>query len=213
MPRNFTVISTLGIWVASSIPTAAASMSWDICTTNEEGKKTCRSRVSKAARITIAVGSFLVLLLLALLVFCVIRGRRKALASEEEYNVEASQVDGPPTIIDTAYHPKSGPSGVYTGGRGSPEMSGPAYPATAQPHFGDPGRNFSAPISQVRFPEPGYPFTGYSSQTGPSAPKTAHLAGAFPRPLLTGERLKGRLKDRPASVSAHFDPPSSPSRV
>lgn len=208
MSNNFAVTSALGIWIFSSIPTVAAGLSWQVCTKNEEGKTTCRSRISKAARITIGIGCLLVLLLIVALVFCVICNRRRAKASEEEYNVEASQVDGPPTIVDTAYHPKSGPSVEYTGGRGSPEMSGPAHPVTAQTHYGDQGRTFSAPMSQANFPDQGYPFKGYSPHKGPSAPKTAYLTGGFPRPLLAGSRLKDRLKERPASVSAAFDHPS-----
>uniref|UniRef100_A0A8H8CGX9 Uncharacterized protein n=1 Tax=Psilocybe cubensis TaxID=181762 RepID=A0A8H8CGX9_PSICU len=140
---------------------------------------------------------------------------RRSEASEREYNVEASQVDGPPTIIATEYNPTSGPSRVYSGnkspysggadGRMSPQppMSGPMYPATAQ-HYSNYkphsiNQNHTAPHSQVTFPD-AYPFTGYSNSMGP--PKTAFVSGGFPRPLLAGDRLKDRIKERPASISS-----------
>lgn len=100
---------------------------------------------------------------------CIIQKRRAAAAaSEQEYNVEASQVDGPPTIIRTEYNPTSGPSGVYGSPRviGSPQsgfrsgqvtvhMTPPAYPVAAQ-------TNRTAPVTQSTFPDQTYPFTGYS---------------------------------------------------
>lgn len=101
-------------------------------------------------------------MLLFSLIFCVIRNRRAA--AEQEYNVEASQVHGPPTIIATEYNPTSGPSGVYGGprsgfrsGQTSAQMTGPAYPVAAQVY-----NNRTAPASQPTFPDQPYPFTGYS---------------------------------------------------
>lgn len=43
---------------------------------------------------------------------------------------------------------------------------------------------------------------------GPSGPKTAFVTGGlgFPRPLLAGDRLKDRLKERPASISSVSQP-------
>lgn len=78
--------------------------------------------------------------------------------------MEASQVDGPPTIIATEYHPTSGPSGVYEGpksgfgaGQTSAPMSGPAYPVAAQVYN---NQHRTAPVTHSTFP---YPFPGYSS--------------------------------------------------
>ncbi|KAF8151799.1 hypothetical protein B0H34DRAFT_729041 [Crassisporium funariophilum] len=239
MFKNLAVSIALGIW-ASYLPTAAA-LSWDICTTNDTGAQVCRSRIPRSARIAIAVACVFVLILLGSFVFCCIKNRRRAATSEQEYNVEASQVDGPPTIIATEYNPTSGgPSARYSGppksghfsgrnspgpqmtapaysgrnspgpqmtapaysGRNSPgpQMTGPAYPVAAQVHYSN-NQNYTAPVSQASFPDQPYPFTGYSPRMGPSAPKTAFLTGGFPRPLLAGNRLKDRLKERPASVS------------
>jgi len=212
MNRFFVSVVTVA-WVASSsIPGAsAAGLSWDVCT-DQAGKKVCRSRVPHSARIAIAVGCLVVLLLLLILVICIVRNRRAAAASQDEYNVEASQVDGPATILDTAYHPRSGPSAVYSGGgRTPPEMSGPSFPVAAQLHHNaasDQNRNYTAPVYQVQFPKvdpPKYPFMGYgpSDNHGPIAPKTAFAGNPYyPRPLLTGNRLKDRLKERPASPSS-----------
>ena len=145
------------------------------------GVKTCHNKLSRSAKINIAIacGRFtpiftddsypysicivVVLLLLLCLVICVIYNRRARAASEQEYNVEANQVDGPPTIIATEYNPTSGPSGIYEGpksgfsaGQSSAQMSGPAYPVAAQVY----NQNRTAPVSQSTFD---YPFPGYSS--------------------------------------------------
>jgi len=203
--NRFIVTTALGICAASSVPGAVAALSWDICTKDESGKKTCRSRIPRSARIAIAVGSLFVLLLIGVLVFCVMRNRRAVAASQEEYNVEASQVRGPPTIIDTAYHPKSGPSGVYSGEPTPPEMIGPSFtlPVAPPTYSADPGRNYTAPVSQMQFPAPNYPFPGYGPpHNGPAMPKSAFVGGGFPRPLLAGARLKDRLKERPDSVAS-----------
>ncbi|KAF8803979.1 hypothetical protein BYT27DRAFT_7194687 [Phlegmacium glaucopus] len=199
--NNIAVSSALGIWALSCIPTATASF-WYVCTTNAVGMMTCQNELSHSARISLAITSVFVLLLLFSLVFCVFQNRRAAAASEQEYNVEASQVHGPPTIIATEYNPTSGPSGVYGGprsgfrsGQTSAQMTGPTYPVAAQVY-----NNRTAPASQPTFPNQPYPFTESSSHMGP-APQTAFVSGGFPRPILAGNRLKDMLKERPASVS------------
>lgn len=101
-------------------------------------------------------------MLLLCLVICVINNRRARAASEQEYNVEANQVDGPPTIIATEYSSTSGPSGIYgpksgfSAGQSSAQMTGPTYPVAAQVY----NQNRTAPVSQSTFD---YPFPGYSS--------------------------------------------------
>ena len=142
--------------------------------------KTCYNTLSRSAQINIAVscGRFapistddsypfpiylvVVLLILFCLVICVINNRRVRAASEQEYNVEANQVNGPPTIIATEYNPTSGPSGIYEGpksgfsaGQSSAQMTGPTYPVAAQVF----NKNRTAPVTQTSFP---YPFPGYS---------------------------------------------------
>jgi len=204
-------------WIISawSIPGAsAAGLSWDVCSNDQSGKKVCKSRIPHSARVAIAIGCLVVLILLLVLVACIIRNRRAAATSNDEYNVEASQVDGPPTIVDTAYHPRSGPSAVYSagGGRTPPEMSGPSFPVAAQLPYNvgnDYGRGHTAPAFRKEFPEQeppkySYPFTGHGPNNqnhGFSAPRTPGGA-SYPRPLLTGNRLKDRLKERPASASS-----------
>jgi len=198
----------------SYLPTATATLSWTICTKDEKGQEVCRDRVARGARIAMAIACLFVLVLLGTLTVCIIRNRRASAASEKEYNVEASQVEGPPTIIATSYDPTSGPSPVYSGKKSGnpdvrlspqPQMGGPMYPATAHHYnnntYGSPP-NYTAPVSQVSFPNQPYPFTGYSPGMGPSAPKTAFVSGGFPRPLLAGDRLKDRIKERPASISS-----------
>jgi len=200
MVEQRVVSSALGIWALSSVPTATATL-WDVCTTNAAGVKTCHSTLSRSAKINIAIASVVVLLLLLCLVMCVINTRRARAASEQEYNVEANQVDGPPTIIATEYDRTSGPSGIYecpksgySAGQSSAQMTGPTYPVAAQVY----NQNRTAPVSQTAF---AYPFPGYSSPTGPP-PQTSFVSGEFPRAVLAGDRLKDRLKERPSPAHA-----------
>ena len=124
----------------------------------------------------------LVLLLLGVLVVCIIRNRRAAAASEREYNMEASQMQGPPTIIATEYNRHSGPSPVYSAdghpksaqfaiGSGHlspqpPQMTGPSFPATVHHNnnYNESQKylNQTAPVHQVSFPDQPYPSSGYS---------------------------------------------------
>jgi len=188
--------SALGIWALSCIPTATATL-LDVCNTNAAGVKNCHDTLSRSAKINIAIACVVILLLLLCLVICVINNRRARAASEQEYNVEANQVDGPPTIIATEYNSTSGPSGIYgpksgfSAGQSSAQMTGPTYPVAAQVY----NQNRTAPVSQSTFD---YPFPGYSSQMGPP-PQTSFVSGEFPRAVLAGDRLKERLKERPAS--------------
>jgi len=194
------VYSAFGIWALSCVPTATATL-WNVCTKDVDGKTTCYSSISPAAQINIAIASTIVLLLFLSLVICLINDRRARAASEREYNVEANQVEGPPTIIATEYNPTSGPSPVYEGsqssfnaGQTSAQMTGPAYPVAARVY----NQPRTAPVNQSTFP---YPFPGYSSQHVGPTPQTSFVSGGFPRPLLAGDRLKDRLKERPASPS------------
>jgi hypothetical protein len=198
MVKQRVVSSALGIWALSCVPTATATL-WDLCTSNAAGVQTCHNTLSRSAKINIAIASVVVLLLLLCLLICVINNRRARAASEREYNVEANQVDGPPTIIATEYNPTSGPSGIYdgpksgfSGGQSSAQMSGPTYPVAAQVH----NQNRTAPVSQTTF---AYPFPAYSNLEPP--PQTSFVSGGFPRAVLAGERLKDRLKERPASAA------------
>jgi hypothetical protein len=199
---NNAIYSVLGIWALSCIPTATATLG-NVCTTDADGVRTCHSRLTRSVKIAIAISCVFALLLLISVVICVMHNRRAA-ASQREYNVEASQVDGPPTIIATEYDPTSGPSGVYGGprsgfrsGQSSAQMTGPAYPVAAQVYS---NQHWTAPATQLTFPDQPYPFTGYSPRGGPT-PQTAFVTGGFPRTLLTGARLKDKLKERPASIS------------
>lgn len=105
---------------------------------------------------------FLVLVLLSLLalvIYIIVKRRRSQ--GEQEYNVEAAQVEGPPTIITTEYNPASGPSGIYSsepnGHKDEPfterEMSHPApvYEFERPP-------TYTAPVSKVTFSDQPYPF-------------------------------------------------------
>jgi len=208
--------------LASNVPGANALLSGSACTKDLSGKTHCK--VSKGAKIAIGVVCLLVLLLLLSIVGCIIRGRRRAAASEAEYNIEASQMEGPPTIIATEYSPRLGPSPVYSGGprtvqfdighlSPSPQTGGPAFPSAAHQYNNshayyenqlpvpEMAQTRTAPVTQAAFAEQAHPFEGYSSR-GVAPPKTAFMTHGFPRPLLTGDRLKDRLKERPASISS-----------
>jgi len=198
MINKCAVPSALGIWALSCIPTATAASIWNVCDKDAAGVTTCHSKLSTPAKVWIGIGCALVLLLLLSLVICVISKRLTAAASEQEYNVEDSQVHGPPTIIATNYDRTSGFSGVYGSpengfGQTSVQMTGPTYPVAAQVY----SQHRTAPVTQSTFP---YPFPGYSPHMGPT-PQTAFVNGGFSRPQLAGDRLKERLKERPGSVS------------
>jgi len=224
--KNVAATGVLGLWALSFIPTASAALSWAVCTKDESGKEECRSRIPRGARIAIAVCCLIVLILLITLSACIVKSRRSAKASEQEYNVEASQVDGPPTIIATEYHPNSGPSGVYSGGPKSGHVTShatgnadgrlspapPSYPAAT--HQSNMSQNYTAPVSQAAFPaSQAYPFSGHGySPRDSNVPQTAFVTTGFPRPLLAGNRLKDRLKERPASISSMTMPGPPPTR-
>lgn len=105
--------------------------------------------------IHLAVG---VLLILIILIICIVKNRQKAADDALEYNVEASQVHGPPTIIATEYHPQIGPTGLITvGGRivRSPDMKqlndpSPTFPVPVY-YPGESPQNHSAPAMPARF--------------------------------------------------------------
>ncbi|KDR72868.1 hypothetical protein GALMADRAFT_252180 [Galerina marginata CBS 339.88] len=211
MLDNSAMLVPLGLLAFSFLPSAIAGpLSWMSCSKDAQGQEVCKDKVARGTRIAVALACFFVLVLLATLAVCIVRNRRASATSEKEYNVEASQVDGPPTIIATSYDPTSGPSPVYSAnmnghqeGRLSPQppMTGPMYPATSynnNPYYANQ-QTYTAPVSQVTFPNQPYPF---SPGVGPAPPKTAFVSSGFPRPLLAGDRLKDRIKERPASISS-----------
>jgi len=204
----------LGLWTVSSLPTALAAMSWDVCTSDETGGRKCTRRIPRSARLAIAVCCFLVLVLLLALVLYVITKKHRS-QGDQEYNVEAAQVEGPPTIIGTQYNPTSGPSGVYGSGPNGDgnkdrfterEMTAVTHPLPAYQSERPP--TYTAPVSQVTFSDQPYPF---ASRNGSEAPKTAFVSNGFPRPMLAGNRLKDRLKERSSSISGLNVPVPPPS--
>jgi hypothetical protein len=118
----------------------------------------------------------LVLLMLLGLVIYIIK--RRSSHDDEEYNVEAAQMEGPPTIIATEYNPTSGPSGIYSGGPNGHgtgkdkfperEMSYPTQPLPA--YQSDRLPTYTAPVSQTVFSDRPYPFAydsvSYDSVSG-----------------------------------------------
>jgi len=221
MFNQFTTGVILASWALSSLPTASAALSWSTCTKDEKGVQLCKQRIPRGARIAIAVCCFIVLLLLAALVIFICINRRKARKEEKEYDLEASQVDGPPAIIATEYDPHSGGlSRIYGNGPKTtdsrfpspPEMTGPTLPAVAYPYESRfPEQTRTAPVSQTAFPDQPYPFA-YSPRNGNfDPPKTAFVSSGFPRPILAGERLKDKLKERPPSVSSFTTTVTPPS--
>jgi hypothetical protein len=224
--KNVAAGGAFGLWALSSMPTAYAALSWSVCEKNEAGEQVCKHRIPRGARLAMAVCCLVVLILLLTLVVCICKNRRNAKEAEKEYDVEASQRDGPPTIIATEYNPSSGPAGVYSGGPRSatppnapdysrpgtpqvmaPQMTGPAVPVAVY-HYDynarPPSQIYTAPLSQQYTfsdqQQQGYPFA-YNANYA-SAPKTASMTQGFPRPLLAGSRLKDKIKERPASISS-----------
>jgi hypothetical protein len=203
--HRFTRAGLLGLWAASALPTAFAAISWDTCTTDATGGKICTRRIPRSARLAIAVCCLMVLLLLLGLVIYIIVKRRRA-QGDQEYNVEAAQVEGPPTIIATEYNPTSGPSRIYsagpngheTGNKDQQAVTGPTHPESAYQSERPP--TYTAPASRVMFADQSYPFA-YDARNTSEPPKTAFVSNGFPRPLLAGNRLKDRLKERPMSAS------------
>jgi len=212
--NKFARAGFLGFWTVSLLPTAFAAMSWDVCTSDETGGKKCTRRIPRSARLAIAVCCFLVLGLLLVLVSYIITKRYRS-QGDQEYNVEAAQVEGPPTIIGTQYNPASGPSGVYTSGPNGDgnkdhfterEMDAVTHPLPAYQFERAP--TYTAPVSQVTFSDQPYPF---ASRNGSEPPKTAFVSNGFPRPMLAGNRLKDRLKERSSSISGLNVPVPPPS--
>jgi len=213
--NKFTKFGILVFWAVSSLPTAFASMSWDVCTKDETGGRKCTRRIPRSARLAIAICCFLVLLLLLGMVIHVIIKRRRSEANQE-YNVEAGQVEGPPTIIGTQYHPTSGPSGVYNSGSNEQgnkdhfterELTAVSRPAPSYQSERPP--TYTAPVSQVTFSDQPYPFA-YNPKNGSEPPKTAFVSNGFPRPMLAGNRLKDKLKERSSSISGPNMPAPPP---
>jgi len=214
--NKFTKFGILGFWAASSLPTAFASMSWDVCTKDETGGRKCTRRIPRSARLAIAICCFLVLLLLLGLVIHIIIKRRRS-EGDQEYNVEAGQMEGPPTLIATQYHPTSGPSVVYNSGSNGQgnkdhftERELTAVPLPAPAYRSERPPTYTAPVSQVAFSDRPYPFA-YDPKNGSEPPKTAFVSNGFPRPLLAGNRLKDRLKERSSSISGLNMPVPPPS--
>ncbi|KAF9039179.1 hypothetical protein BJ165DRAFT_1531280 [Panaeolus papilionaceus] len=207
MLEDFPVVAFVGICFISALPQASA-LKWEICKTNDAGVEVCRSGLPHSARYAIVAASFGVLLILIILIICIVKNRQKAADDALEYNVEASQVHGPPTIIATEYHPQIGPTGLITvGGRivRSPDMKqlndpSPTFPVPVY-YPGESPQNHSAPAMPARFAGHAVTRSG-SHDSSRQVPKTAFVTGGFPRPLLVGDRLKDRLKERPASASS-----------
>jgi len=182
---------------------SARALSWDFCVAADQP---CDPQVPNGVKLAVGIGCLVLLLLLLIsLTVCVLR-KRKA-AQDKEYDVEESQMSGPPTIVGTQYNPTSGASGIYSasgGGFPQPQMSGPAYPVSAHAAYRpkDASTSQTAPHTQVAF-KLNTSDQPYPPVHSPRAPKTAFVSGGFalgsPRPQLAGDRLKERLKERPAS--------------
>jgi len=217
--NKFARVGIFGLWAASSLPTAFAAMSWDICTKDETGGTKCTRRIARSARLAIAICCFLVLfLLLGLVIYIIVKRRRSQ--GEQEYNVEAAQMEGPPTIIATEYNPTSGPSGIYSGGPNGQnkdsfterEMTQAAVSHPLPAYQSERPPTYTAPVSQITFSgsDQPYPFA-YDPRNGSEPPKTAFVSNGFPRPLLAGNRLKDKLKERSSSISGLNMPVPPPS--
>jgi hypothetical protein len=187
MLKGYAIFGIVGIYAL--IPSAHA-LSWDFCV-----HEPCTKPMPNGLKLAIGIGCLVLLLLLLIsLTVCMVRRRRAA--QDKDYDVEESQMSGPPTIIGTQYNPTSGASGIYSAGGFAPQMSGPKLPVSA---YRPKDVAHTAPHSQAAFSEQPYPPV-YS----PRAPKTAFVSGGFasPRPQLAGDRLKERLKERPASETS-----------
>ncbi|KAJ2913420.1 hypothetical protein MD484_g6995, partial [Candolleomyces efflorescens] len=210
----------------SSLPVASAKT---VCTQNSAGVHVCRDTFPTKAKVAIAIVTIVLVIMLLCLCLCIRRSRRASAEAAKECTVEASQMQGPPTVLAATYNPGSGHSIYAIGSAGSGAIPTAVIPPTGEangtaPAFPTPGIP-AAPYSPKPWVSEGngsasmprtapahktsfsggshpYPFTGMGpNNSSGQPPKSAFVSGGFPRPLLAG-RLKDRIRDRPPSISS-----------
>jgi len=134
-----------------------------ICSTRHRNLLLYVCELSPYSRLLTELLVLVLLLLLGMVIHIIIKRRRSE--ANQEYNVEAGQVEGPPTIISTQYHPTSGPSRVYNSGSNEQgnkdhfterELTAVSRPAPSYQSERPP--TYTAPVSQVTFSDQPYPF-------------------------------------------------------
>jgi len=193
------------LWSLGAIPGVAAEQ---VCYTTIDGFWKCAQRLSFGARIAIAIGASIFLSILLSLCLCFgIRRRRNRQQEQQEaiaavYQIEPSQIQGPPTTYITSFDPRS-PAGY------------PTLPHSAYIH------SSQSPNPPTSFPETpaGYPHTpdAGSLSANPGAypySRSAGLSGKSPRVRFqpAEERYQGKFSvhaPQTAPVNPAFSGPGA----
>ncbi|RXW21427.1 hypothetical protein EST38_g4416 [Candolleomyces aberdarensis] len=220
----------------SSLPVASAKK---VCTKSSTGEEVCRETFPQKAKVAIGIVTVIIIIMLVSLIVCIRRSRRASAEAAKECTVEASQMEGPPTVLAATYNPGSGHSIYAIGSSGSgaiptavipptaesgrtpagavpafPTPSVPAAPYSPKPWVSGSSNGSTpqtAPAHRTTFSgSHPYPFTGMGNTPG-QPPKSAFVSGGFPRPLLAG-RLKDRIRERPPSISTLNNEPVTPNK-
>ncbi|KAF9466769.1 hypothetical protein BDZ94DRAFT_136092 [Collybia nuda] len=182
--RSREVFWSLELWI--SIGRGASDMHTSLNATFVDGSLRCTSRLPYGARIAIGASIWSILLTIGLFLF--LRGRRsrqRALI----YQVDASQIQGPPMSYAANLDPRSV---AYLQTPGIVISPAPGTAPAEQNSTTPPGRNSrpgvrppqTAPVHQGYG---GYPFPGYSPTLAPNAQPYTSYSSRFPRPLYTGQ--------------------------
>lgn len=196
---NFRVIGggIVMLLAMDAIPVVAADQ---VCYTTLDGFWQCTQRLSLGARIAIAVGVSILLSVLISLCLCFGMRRRKSRQQEQQeaiasvYQIEPSQIEGPPTTYVTSFDARS-PSGY------------PLPPSAAHPYS---SRSPNPPTSFPETPD-GYPHTPDADllSANPAYPQAAQSAGAIRSPRVRFQSAEKRYSGK-FSVKAPQTAPVNP---
>ncbi|KAF8063472.1 hypothetical protein FPV67DRAFT_1672491 [Lyophyllum atratum] len=174
-------------WALGAIPGVAAEQ---VCYTTIDGFWKCTQRLSLGVRIAICIGAGL--LLSVLLTLCLCLGARNRRSRQQEaiaavYQVDASQIQGPPTTYVTSFDPRS---------PASYPLPNSAYPHS-QPHTPNPPSAFPQTPA-------GYPHTPDADAL--SAVPTAYTNGRSPAPsphvrFESSPRYQGKFSTKPPQTA------------
>jgi len=181
------------LWGTSVLPGVAAEQ---VCYTTIDGFWKCTQRLSLGVRIAICLGASL--LLVVPITLCLCLGVRKRRAREQEaiaavYQVDASQIQGPPTTYVTSFDHRS-PAGYPLPNSAFPPTPNPpsAFPQTpaGYPHTPDADALSADPRSYMRSPAPSaksthvhfQPSPRYQGKFSTRPPSTAPVNPAYTGP-------------------------------
>ncbi|GLB42825.1 hypothetical protein LshimejAT787_1202740 [Lyophyllum shimeji] len=209
------------LWGTGALPLVAADQ---VCYTTIDGFWSCTKRLSLGVRIAICIGASILLSVLITLCLCLGVRRRRAreeAAIAEVYQVEASQIQGPPTTYVTSFDPRSPASYPLPNSAFPPTPDPPsAFPRTpaGYPHTPDAEALSADPRSYLRSPAPSVKSPHIHFQSSPryqgrfsvNPPSTAPVnpgytgPGAYPFP---GYSAKAEATQQPHSAYPRFPRP------